>query len=251
MKHHAVQSGSGPCLVLVHGLGGNLHSWDEIVEVLGERFSILRYDLRGHGLGHNPKGPWTLDEMVCDLRQVIESAGWARFALVGFSLGGLIAQGFTLKHPKFVRKLGILSAVAGRSEAERRKVVERLKNLERGDLQTNIDLAMERWFTPEFRRSCPEKVAERIRTLESNDPEGYRNAYRVFSLGDLGESLHRITCPTLVLTGEDDPGSNARMARYMHERIAGSRLEILPGLRHSLLVEAPQTVAGILEEFLS
>lgn len=251
MKHHAVQSGSGPRLVLVHGVGGNLQSWDEIAAALETRFSILRYDLRGHGSSENPQGPWTLDDMVCDLLQVAESAGWERFALAGFSLGGLIAQGFTLKHPHIVQRLAVISAVADRSEAERRRVVERLRNLERDDLQANIELAMERWFTPEFRRSRPEKVAERIRTLRSNDPQGYRNAYRVFSLGDLGKSLHRINCPTLIMTGEHDPGSSVRMARYMHRQIAGSRLEILAGLRHSLLVEAPAAVAGMLEDFLS
>ena len=251
MRHHAIQSGSGPRVVLVHGVGGNLRSWDEIAGILEKRFSILRYDLRGHGSSGNPPGPWTLDDMVCDLLQVVEAAGWKQFALAGFSLGGLIAQGFTLKYPRTVQRLAIVSTVAGRSETDRRKVARRLCNLEQDDLQANIEPAMERWFTPEFRRSCPEKVAARIRTLRSNDPQGYLNAYRVFSLGDLGRFLHRISCPTLVMTGEHDPGSSVHMARYMHEQIAGSRLEILAGLRHSLLVEAPSAVAGILDDFLS
>ena len=59
----------------------------------------------------------------------------------------------------------------------------------------------------------------------------------------------QIRCPTLIATGEDDVGSNPRMARYMHERIPGSRLAILPGLRHSILIEAPDVVADTMAAF--
>ena len=67
---------------------------------------------------------------------------------------------------------------------------------------------------------------------------------------DFGGFLDQIRCPTLIATGEDDAGSNPRMARYMHERIPGSTLSILPRLRHSILVEAPQTVADLMRGFL-
>jgi pimeloyl-ACP methyl ester carboxylesterase len=93
-------------------------------------------------------------------------------------------------------------------------------------------------------------VQARLEALKANDPGGYLNAYRVFGLGDLAHELHKIQCPTLVMTGEFDPGSNVRMAELMHQQIAGSKLEILPALRHSVLVEAPQLVAQRLDEFL-
>ena len=68
---------------------------------------------------------------------------------------------------------------------------------------------------------------------------------------DFGGFLDQIRCPTLIVTGEDDQGSNPRMARYMHERIPGSELQILPGLRHSILIEAPDVVAAVMGDFLS
>ena len=243
------QSGDGPPLVLVHGLGGNLHSWDQIATRLEHRFRVHRYDLRGHGHGDNPPGPWELADFVRDLEIYMDRQDLGTVRLAGFSLGGLISQGYTLKNPERVEKLAIVSAVAGRSEAERQKVVARVGNLEKGDLDTNIELALERWFSPQFRERHPERVAERLAVLRSNDPGGYLNAYRVFALGDLGDELHRITCPTLVMTGEFDPGSNPRMARFMHGKIPNSSLEILPGLRHSLLVESPNLVAQKLNAF--
>ena len=88
------------------------------------------------------------------------------------------------------------------------------------------------------------------RALRENHAPSYAAAYTVFSTTDLADRLHAIKAPTLVATGEGDIGSNTRMARYMHEQIRGSRLAILPGLRHSVLVEAPVLVTGLVSEFL-
>jgi pimeloyl-ACP methyl ester carboxylesterase len=76
-------------------------------------------------------------------------------------------------------------------------------------------------------------------------------AYRVLALTDLAERLPEIKAETLVMTGELDQGSNPRMARLMHAHIKGSILRILPVLRHSILIEAPDVVAGILDDFLA
>lgn len=250
MHSNIAQSGSGETVILIHGLGSNLQSWDIVAERLQKRFHVIRYDLRGHGKSDNPLGPWVLDDMIGDLEEIVLSHSLEQFMLVGFSLGGLISQGYTLKHPEQVTKLAILSAVADRTETERQKVLQRVANLERGELDTNIDLAMERWFSEAFRQQHPDKVQARFDIVKSNDPEGYLNAYRVFGLGDLGDQLHRISCPTLVMTGEDDPGSNVRMANFMHQQIHHSKLEILPLLRHSVLVENPILIAEKVDAFL-
>jgi pimeloyl-ACP methyl ester carboxylesterase len=89
-----------------------------------------------------------------------------------------------------------------------------------------------------------------MQQLQENHAPSYASAYTVFSTSDLGDSLHAIRAPTLIATGEHDEGSNTRMARFMHAQIAGSRLEILAGLRHSILVEAPELVARLVRDFL-
>ena len=84
-----------------------------------------------------------------------------------------------------------------------------------------------------------------------NDPHCYAAAYRVLAETDFGGLIDQIRVPTLIATGEDDQGSNPRMARYMHECIKDSRLEILPGLRHSILIEAPEVVGPLLRRFFT
>jgi pimeloyl-ACP methyl ester carboxylesterase len=111
--------------------------------------------------------------------------------------------------------------------------------------------AQERWFTPAFVQANPERVRYRMEELERNDPDSYKAAYTVFSTSDLGERLHHIGHRTLIVTGEHDVGSNTRMARYMHDQIADSELHVLPGLRHSVLVEAPEQVQSLVMRFLT
>ena len=254
MYSHVFRSGQDPAqhptVILIHGLGGTLNIWDPIASVLEHRFSVLRYDLRGHGQSDVPAGDWSLEDFVRDLEAIFIDKSLPHAHLVGFSLGGLIVQRFALSYPERVGQLAILSAVAGRTVIERQHVQERIRNLEKGDLDANIALALERWFSPEFRQNHPKRVQKRIAELRATSPAGYFQAYRVFVLSDLAEHLSQIQCETLVMTGEHDPGSNVRMARLMHETIPGSKLEILPDLRHSVLVESPQLIAEKLDSFL-
>jgi 3-oxoadipate enol-lactonase len=243
--------GAGPAVVLIHGVGADGGSWDDIAPVLATRFSVIRLDLRGHGRSGHIDGALTLDDFVRDVLDVMAAAGAAQAHVAGFSLGGLIAQALALDHPSQVDRLVLLSAVAGRTEQERARVRERLEILRTQGIGAITGAAQDRWFTPGFIERHPESVRQRMEQLQSNHPASYAAAYTVFSTSDLGDRLHGITRPTLVATGEHDLGSNTRMARFMHAQIAGSELRILPGLKHSVLVEAPTQIAAMLLAFLT
>jgi 3-oxoadipate enol-lactonase len=243
--------GTGPPVLLIHGVGADSSSWDEIAPSLAQRFRVLRLDLRGHGRSGAIEGVCTLDDFVRDVLDVMDAAGAAKADVVGFSLGGLIAQGIALSHPGRVDRLALISAVAGRTEEERAKVRARLQVLRNEGIEAIMAAAQERWFTPEFVQAWPDKVRSRMEQLRRNDPDSYKAAYQVFSTSDLGERLHNIHHRTLIVTGEHDVGSSTRMARYMHDQISHSELRILPGLRHSVLAEAPEQVGSLLTQFLA
>jgi len=245
------EEGAGPPVVLIHGVGADSSSWDEIAPSLALRFRVLRLDLRGHGRSGRIEGACTLDDFVRDVIDVMDAAGAAAADVVGFSLGGLIAQGVALGHPGRVDRLALISAVAGRTDEERAKVRARLEVLRNEGIEAIMAAAQERWFTPAFMQAHPDKVRYRMEQLKRNDPDSYKAAYTVFSTSDLGERLHGIGHHTLIMTGEHDVGSNTRMARYMHDQIADSELQILPGLRHSVLAEAPEMISARLLGFLA
>ncbi|AUG55685.1 alpha/beta fold hydrolase [Thalassospira marina] len=242
-------SGSIP-LVCIHGVGSRLEAWENVVSQLKDDFVILTFDLRGHGRSSRVRGRYEIDDFVNETLALADKAGFAQFHLAGFSLGGMIAQRLALTHQDRLRKLILLSTVAGRTPEERERVLERLDALRNGKPAQHHDASLSRWLTEAFQQANPELI-ERLRKFDSeNDQDCYAAAYRVLAETDFGGFLDQIRKPTLIVTGQDDQGSNPRMAEYMHARIPGSRLEILPGLRHSILIEAPALVASLMRDFL-
>ena len=245
-----LSEGAGPPVTLVHGVGASLHSWDAIAESLSRQYRVIRMDLRGHGASSRIE-TCSLENFLADVSLVLDRLGIARTHLVGFSLGGMIAQAFALAHPDRVEKLAIISAVAGRTPEERANLQARARKVRDEGIGSVVAAAADRWFTDEFRRKNPELVARRLEELKANDHRSYSAAYAVFAEGDLGARLHEIRHPTLIVTGEHDVGSNTRMARFMHGSIRGSSLHILPRLKHSILLEAPTEITVLLRDFLS
>jgi pimeloyl-ACP methyl ester carboxylesterase len=248
---HVEVEGRGPHVTLLHGVGSHLQAWDGVVAALRDEYTLLRYDLRGHGQSGKPPGPYALDDYVADLRAVLDAQSVPRTALAGFSFGGMIVQAFAVRYPERVSRLAIVSAVAGRTPEQRAAIARRADELARGGAAMTVGAAVERWFTPTFRERHPEIIERQIERVLRNDPVGYAAAYRVFAVSDVIDELHQITCPTLVMTGEHDAGSTPAMAQAMHERIRGSRLVILPGYRHSLLIEAGSEVVRELRALLT
>jgi (E)-2-((N-methylformamido)methylene)succinate hydrolase len=243
-------AGSGPPLVLIHGVGSSLRSWDHVVERLGDDYRVLRYDTLGHGDSEKPDGPYALDDYVSESLALLDAEGIESANIIGSSFGGMIAQAFAITHPQRVATVALLSAVAARTPEQRAAVIERADQLAAGGAERTVGAALERWYTPEFRAKHQDLLAQQAERVKSNDPMGYAAAYRVFAESDLDQELSQIRAPTLIVTGEHDVGSTPEMARLMHERIPGSRLEILPVLRHGILVEAPDVVADLLRDFL-
>ena len=236
-------------LVCIHGVGSYLEAWEGVVSHLSDDFRILTFDLRGHGHSSRVHGRYEIDDFVEDTLALADHVGFDTFDLAGFSLGGLVAQRLALQHPQRLRHLALLATVAGRTPEERTRVMERLAALQEGESGAHHQASLSRWLTEEFQARNPALIATLRQRDAENDPHCYAAAYRVLAETDYGGFIDQIQLPTLIATGADDQGSNPRMASFMHECIPGSRLEILPGLRHSILIEAPQQVAHLLREF--
>ncbi len=243
--------GAGPPVLLIHGVGARLDNWDGVVAALGGRFTTIRFDLRGHGESSKPPGPYSAALFAADARALLDHLGIGRCHVAGHSLGATVALRLALDAPDRVERLALLSAVAGRTDEERQRVMERLAIVEHGIPGEHFRRSLSRWFSDEFRRDNPELLERYAARNMENDPQAYAAAYHVLATADLADEAPRVRVPTLIVTGEGDIGSNPRMARLLHERIPGSELEILPGLRHALLIEAPATVAWLLDAFFA
>jgi 3-oxoadipate enol-lactonase len=247
------QIGEGSTLVLIHGLGMNRQMWQWLAPTLAEHFRVVSYDLIGHGESDKPAGPYAMPDFVDQIRDLADELEIDDFALVGFSLGGLIARAYALAYPEQVNALAILHSAHARSPDERATIRARVRLAKEHGPKATIQAALERWFTPEFSTRRPD-VLQQIRDwLEANDPDAYAAAYDVLaeSDADLVDAIRDIHCPTLVMTGAKDHGNSPQMAARMAARIPNAECRILPELRHMALAEDPESTLSQLLPFLA
>lgn len=241
------REGSGPAVLLLHGVGGDSTNWDPIASRLRARFEVIRVDLRGHGRSGLITGPISVQDLAQDVVRVMDVS---KCHVAGFSLGGAVALSIALDFPQRVEKLALIGTVCGRTAEERTRASERIEFLRQNGVAAIAEANRQRWFTDEFQKAHPDVVQARVDQVRRSDPASYLHAFSVFCTTDLAGRLGEIAVPTLIVTGEHDLAATPRMARLMQERIAQSRLHVLPHLRHSLLIEAPQRITSLLEEFL-
>lgn len=242
-----------PAVVLIHGLGLTAAvTWEAIGAALMRDYRVIRYDLNGHGQSATPPGAASLTALSEQVIALMDALGVARAALVGFSLGGMINRRVAMDHPDRVRGLGILNSPHERGEELQARVEAQAQAAGEGGPFATIDAALERWFRPEFRAAQPESVARVRATVLANDPGDYAAHRWVLAHGvrELIRPVPPITCPALVMTGEEDSGSTPAMSRAISAEIEGSDCQILPGQKHLGLIEDPESFIGPLRGFL-
>ena len=250
---HALEGSAGaPPVTLSHPLGATLALWDAQAARLVRRFRVLRYDTRGHGDSAVPPGPYTVEQMAADLRGLLDAVGIERTHFVGLSMGGLVGMAAALAFPDRIRSLVLCDTTACYGAGLRPMWEDRIRVAETdGMTETLVDKTLEIWFTPAFRER-ERATVDRVRAmLRATDPAGYAAAIRAIGFVDLTERIGAIRCPTLVVGGAQDPGTTPAMARTIHERIAGSRLVILPDAMHCSPVEQAEAFDRALQEFLA
>ncbi len=251
-RTHYRISGQGEPVVLIHGVGLDLNMWEAQVAALADRFQVIRYDMLGHGSSATPIPATQLGDFVDQLAELVDALELGRVILVGFSMGGLVAQRFACLYPGKLERLVLMNTVFRRSPEQRRTVQERVQQVAADGPTATVDLAIQRWFSTGFRERNPEEVETIRQRLITNDPQGYLAAYRIF--GDVGneapEHLEAIRCPTLVLTGEHDVGSTPEMAERLATCLPDAKVVVFPGLRHMAPIEGAQQVNAELLGFL-
>ena len=241
-----------PVLTLTHPLGATLALWEDHAAALTQRYRVLRYDVRGHGASDIPAGPYTLEQMSSDLFALLDSLGIAETHFVGVSMGGLIGMTAALERPLRIKSLVLCDTTACYGPAVRPMWEDRLRIAEtEGMAPSLVGRTMAVWFTESYRVAHHKEVERIAAMLRHTDPRGYAAAIRAIAFVDLTERIGAIRRPTLVVVGEEDPGTPPDMARAIHKRIAASELLALPGSMHCAVVEDADAFLGALLDFLS
>lgn len=242
--------GAGPPLYLVHGIGSRKTTWEEIIDGLEDRFTCVSYDLRGHGDSPQPPTPYSLDDLVDDLEALRQQLGHDRIHVAGHSLGGMIGPAYALAHPEHTLSVALLSTAAGRTDEDRARLSAVGEAMRQNGIAETLSTFVARWFTDAFIASHPEMIEARLQQVIDTPADVFLSVFEIYATTEMAPWLHRVNCPCLVLTGELDGGCNPRLNRFIHDQLPDSRLVILPGLKHSLMIEASDQVLPQLRKFL-
>ena len=246
------RKGSGPTVVLVHGLGLNQAMWQWLFPALTEHFDVISYDLWGHGESSNPPSTPNLRLFSEQLLRLINEEDITVTTVVGFSIGGMIARRFAYDHSTRLSALAILNSSHDRTSIENKAVQNRADQARERGPAAMVGSALNRWFTSDFRSKNPQTMNLVQEWLEANDRNIYPQIYRVLADGnaELVDIIQQIECPTLVMTGQDDLGNSPDMALRMAKAIPKARFVILPKLKHMALIENPNQFNAHLISFL-
>ncbi|MGH3754535.1 MAG: alpha/beta fold hydrolase [Pseudonocardiaceae bacterium] len=245
------QSGAGPAVLLIHGLGYTHEMWYRTVPALSPRYRVIRFDNRGVGRSDVPPGAYRISDMAEDAAAVLDAAGVEAAHVVGASLGGAIAQELALRHPSRVRGLVLACTLCGGPRMVQPEPEVSATLLTRGKMPAEQGIRVMNPYvydpaTPHER--IEEDLAIRLRTYPST--QGYLGQLQAMLSWSSYDRLPEITAPTLVIHGESDRLVPAENGRIIAERIPGARLTLIPQASHIMVTDQPEATHDAMLGFL-
>ncbi|MDH6300260.1 3-oxoadipate enol-lactonase [Polynucleobacter sphagniphilus] len=215
-----------PAIIFSNSLGTDHSMWDGQLEILRRDFYLIRYDTRGHGLTHSPKGPYTIAQLANDVLGLLDYLSIDKAFFCGISMGGLIGQWLAVNAPERIEALVIANTAPKIGTEQAWK--ERAALVRKEGLNTIAESAPSRWFTPEFYGSSPKAVNELLINLKNMNPEGYASCCDALASEDLRGSISKIGIPTLIIGGDKDPVTTLDDAQHIQAQIKGSTILAIP-----------------------
>jgi 3-oxoadipate enol-lactonase/4-carboxymuconolactone decarboxylase len=246
---YRLQGNAGrPVLILSHSISTDHAMWDLQVDGLLPHFQILRYDIRGHGATEATAGEYSIEMLGNDILALADALEISRFAFCGLSLGGAIGQWVAAHTPERVTHLVL--ANTSPQFVPRTNWETRMAAVLKGGMPAVVDMAMQRFFSPDALAKQSPYVASMRSVFLGTDPVGYLGCCAALRDVNHGDILKLIKTPTLVISGDRDvatpwTGHGERLAR----EIPGAKALHLAAAHLSNL-ERPHSFTTALLEFL-
>jgi len=239
-----------PVVMLSHSLASSMVMWNPQLEALEAHFNVLRYDMRGHGESDAPDGAYTLELLADDAVALLDALGIDAVHFVGLSIGGMIGQGLALNHAARLKSLTLCDTSAIMPAEAQPILQERIEAARENGMAGQVDGTLERWFTPQYLQQNPPAVEMIRQQIAATPLAGYLGCSEALAGLNYLERLSEIKLATLIMVGEEDPGTPVAASEAIHERIEGSQLVILPDARHLSNIEQADAFNKSLLNFL-
>ena len=242
--------GKGPPLLLIHGLGSSADDWAFQREEFARHFTLVLPDLRGSGRSAKPPGPYSIAQFANDLWALLDALGVASADIVGFSLGGAVAQEMALLQPARVRRLVLCNALANYRTDTLRKWLEarmQVALVHVLGLRRTARLIANRLFPHEDQAPKRQRVVD---VVGANPKEAYLASIHALIGWSALERLHAIACPVLILAAEFDytPLADKRAEAAHFPQV---EFVVVAGSRHGTPFDAIETFNACVLEFLA
>jgi 3-oxoadipate enol-lactonase len=238
---------NAPVLMLSNSLGTNLHMWDDQAGEWARHFRLVRYDRRGHGKSGVPNSPYSMERLGKDVLAILDALKIRKTNWCGLSMGGMVGQWLGANAPDRVEKL-VLSNTNS-YYADKTPWIDRIKFVQEKGLETLVDANMQRWFTEGFRQRAPQVIARMKEMFVATKVPGYVGCCEAIRDMDFRDSNPRITAPTLVIVGAQDPATPPSAGEIIQKAIKGAKLVSLDAA-HIANMEQPKLYAETVLNFL-
>jgi 3-oxoadipate enol-lactonase len=236
--HYGV-AGEGPALCLINGYRLSAAAWPEpFIAQLSARLTVIAFDNRGTGQSDKPPAGYEFANLARDVIELLDGLRRPRVHLLGFSMGGAIAQEVAIRYPDRIDRLILFGTFCGGVWAEPASYSV-FKQLLAAENQTPEEAARQAWpvtYSPDYPAANADAVDRQMEALRKFD--SYRD-------------LPRISAPTLVVTGSHDLLVKPRNSEILASRIPNARQELLADLGHRAIWEAPEEIADLVGDFLT
>ncbi|TPL01524.1 MULTISPECIES: alpha/beta fold hydrolase [unclassified Mesorhizobium] len=247
-----IRAGSGAPVLLIHGVGMDAAIWQPQIAAMQDRFDVIAVDMLGHGASPLPLENAGLSDFAEQAIRLLDHLGLDRVAVVGHSMGALVAQEIALRAPARVSALVCLNAVFRRPPDLAQAVRERAAALGGPGDPSAIAATIARWFGNPVPPGLSDAAATARAALESVDAQGYARTYRLFASADTAHAdrLADLTAPALFMTGSEDRNSTPAMSAAMARLAPAGRCVVLSGEKHMMTIASPQKVTQRITAFL-
>ena len=223
-----------PVVYFAHSLAADSGMWvEQVPEFLSAGYRVLRVDMRGHGGTDPGPGNYSMETLVADAVEVLDCLQIERVHFCGLSIGGMIAQGVGILHPKRVISLILCDTQAKSPDDAQERWGGRIRIIQpENSMEPIADATVGRWLTEEFKRQNP-NVWKQIRdTVAATPVQGYIGCAAAIQNFDWTHRLAEIAAPTFVLWGSDDPAAKQGEGELIAAAIPRGEALSIEGARH-------------------
>ena len=252
VEYHLEGPEDGSVIMLHHSLATSHAIWDDLTIALAQDNRVLSFDARGHGQTDAPDGPYSFEQLAGDATGLMDALGVKKAHHVGLSMGGMVSQYLGFSASERVSSLTLVSTVGSLPDAARAGWDERLAAVAQDGMAPQVEPTLKRWFTRDYRND-PEnaEMMQMIGDLIRNTPvKGYSGWGAAIRNLDFGAQLPKITAPTMVMVGKEDPGTPPAMAEAIYNAIPGAELHVLPDASHMLPLQQTDAFIDALLDFI-